>query len=114
MTYADSNQPGYFLLCQLRSFDSKRTHVEPSCALKKSIVCEGLANTLGSIAEGRARGESFSSIASALNKQGVRSKNGARLFPATVRAYLMQHSDLYGGGAQVPFESADDANDPSR
>lgn len=43
------------------------------------------------IAEQRKRGESFSSIAAALNKQGLRGSNGGRWYSASVREYLLRH-----------------------
>lgn len=54
-----------------------------------------------SIAESRARGETFSAIAASLNKQGLRGRNGARWYSASVREYLKRHSVMIAGAGDI-------------
>jgi hypothetical protein len=48
-------------------------------------------SVLARIIHSRQRGQTFGAIAAELNQQGVRGRNGARWYSASVRAFLMRH-----------------------
>jgi predicted mannosyl-3-phosphoglycerate phosphatase (HAD superfamily) len=50
------------------------------------------SSLLKCIAERRARGETFASIAAMLNERGLRGRNGARWYSASVREYLKRNT----------------------
>lgn len=82
--------PTEFMLQQLSSFSMCQAPRRTTHAQKTRPSERDFASVLECIAERRARGETFASIAAHLNKLGLRGRNGSRLYPATVRAYLMR------------------------
>lgn len=52
------------------------------------------ASLLERISERRARGESFSSIAAALNSEGVSGRYGGRWYASSVRVYMQRRSQF--------------------
>jgi hypothetical protein len=52
------------------------------------------AGLLGQINERRVGGESFSSIAAALNRKGISGNYGGRWYASSVREYMQRRSQL--------------------
>lgn len=80
---------GDFMLQQLLKITAA-TGALPEPASRTRLPDYDFAATVASIAERHAKGETLSSIAACLNKQGLRARNGGRLYPATIRSYLLR------------------------
>jgi hypothetical protein len=91
---------GNFLLEQLLAFSKAGNGGMPltkeQTSIKTTVALRGEPgqrfHLLKCITERRENGDSFYSIAASLNEQGLRGRNGARWYSASVREYLRRHS----------------------
>ncbi|WP_082584238.1 recombinase family protein [Noviherbaspirillum sp. Root189] len=85
-----------FIEQQLRA--SELLHKDRNQLVKKRAAADisrttwyDRAAVLARISQCRQRGKTFSAIASELNRQGLRGRNGARWYSSSVRAFLVRH-----------------------